>query len=156
LTGPKTPPHSSDRVFRQPWTYAAVGAGFRISDADGVWLAYVFGDHPGSIAARSNKLTRAQSETVARAVAQLPALLDESLQADTTPMPAVLRTPFRVEDCGNWFPVSDAHGFRIAEVYAGERRACHLTADQARSIANGIARLPELLEVRRRRRDEIA
>lgn len=65
--------------------------------------------------------------------------------------------PWRVERTPHGFEVLDANGIRLAHVYARDdlRRAGfgqyleHLTTDEARRIANGIARLPEFMMLRK-------
>ncbi|MDZ4375351.1 MAG: hypothetical protein U1C74_28550 [Phenylobacterium sp.] len=58
--------------------------------------------------------------------------------------------PWTVIDTGSAFRVEDAHGQALAWIYYGEPRAIGtnhqpLTRDEARRIAAGVARLPELL-----------
>ena len=64
--------------------------------------------------------------------------------------------PWRVEQVGaDCFEVRDANGFRLAAVHCRDDLQkwsfghSHLTSDEARRIANAIARLPELLMQRR-------
>ena len=64
--------------------------------------------------------------------------------------------PWRVEHVGaDCFEVRDANGFRLAAVHCRDDLQkwsfghSHLTSDEARRIANAIARLPELLMQRR-------
>lgn len=60
--------------------------------------------------------------------------------------------PWRVETIEGGFVVKDASGFTLSYVYTpsnyadlGTAAAGHLAPDEARRIANAIARLPELL-----------
>ena len=59
--------------------------------------------------------------------------------------------PWRVETIPGGFKVTDANGLRLAYVYARDDLAERtqgnewLTTDEARRIAAGIARLPELM-----------
>lgn len=65
--------------------------------------------------------------------------------------------PWRVERTQHGFEVLDANGIRLAHVFARDdlHRAQfgqyfeHLTSDEARRIANGIARLPEFMMLRK-------
>lgn len=65
--------------------------------------------------------------------------------------------PWRVERTQHGFEVLDANGIRLAHVFARDdlHRAHfgqylqHLTSDEARRIANGIARLPEFMMQRK-------
>jgi hypothetical protein len=65
--------------------------------------------------------------------------------------------PWRVERTQHGFEVLDANGIRLAHVYARDdlHRAHfgqyleHLNSDEARRIANGIARLPEFMMQRK-------
>jgi hypothetical protein len=60
--------------------------------------------------------------------------------------------PWRVDRIEGGFVVKDANGFRLAYIYSppnhadlGTAAVDHLSEDEARRIAAGIARLPELL-----------
>jgi hypothetical protein len=64
--------------------------------------------------------------------------------------------PWRVEQAGaDCYEIRDANGFRLATVHCRDDLQkwsfghSHLTSDEARRIANAIARLPELLMQRR-------
>ena len=60
--------------------------------------------------------------------------------------------PWQVQRIEGGFAVADSNGFRLAYIYSppnhaelGTAAMGHLSEDEARRIARGIARLPELL-----------
>jgi hypothetical protein len=46
------------RRFPKPWTVESIPAGYRVIDANGIALAYVYGQRDGAIAVSDTRLTR--------------------------------------------------------------------------------------------------
>jgi hypothetical protein len=78
--------------------------------------------------------------------------MEQKMNDDVVPRRRRFPAPWRVERIDGGFMVTDANGFRLAYVYSppnhadlGTAAVIHLSEDEARRIAAGIARLPELL-----------
>ena len=63
------------RRFPPPWTVEALEAGFKIVDANGLSLAYVYGHAHPRDAAIAKALTLDEARRVAANIAKLPKLL---------------------------------------------------------------------------------
>ena len=63
------------RRFPPPWTVEALDAGFKIVDANGQSLAYVYGHVDPRDAQVANALTLDEARRIASNIAKLPALL---------------------------------------------------------------------------------
>ena len=64
-------------------------------------------------------------------------------------MPDRFPPPWKVSRIAGGFKVTDANGFALAYVYSKPSQFAadqQMTEDQARRIARGIARLPELMQ----------
>ena len=65
------PPDTTTRRFPVPWRVASIPAGWRVDDATGMPLAYVYGDDkPESVNER--KLTRDEARRIAAGIARIP------------------------------------------------------------------------------------
>lgn len=67
-------PQPSSRRFPAPWQTVDIPGGYRIDDAHGQSVAYVYGDdlHHG---VNDRRLTKDEARRIARAIARLPELL---------------------------------------------------------------------------------
>jgi hypothetical protein len=89
------------------------------------------------------------SELTERSECSLSVLMESSAPKRRFP------PPWRVEQGVDCFEIRDANGFRLVTVHCRDDLQkwsfghSHLTSDEARRIANAIARLPELLMQRR-------
>jgi hypothetical protein len=63
------------RRFPPPWTIEALEGGFKIVDANGQPLAYVYGHADPRDAGIANALTLDEDRRIARNIAKLPTLL---------------------------------------------------------------------------------
>jgi hypothetical protein len=63
------------RRFPAPWTVEALDGGFKIVDANGQVLAYVYGLDDSRDARIANSLTRDEARRIASNIAKLPDLL---------------------------------------------------------------------------------
>jgi len=63
------------RRLPAPWSVEEIPAGFKVVDADGKSLAYVYGEDYETRRQVGNKLTMDEARRVARAIAKLPKLL---------------------------------------------------------------------------------
>ena len=63
------------RRFPTPWTVEAIDAGFKVIDANGQSLAYVYGHADAHDAQASNGLTLDEARRIASNIAKLPDLL---------------------------------------------------------------------------------
>jgi len=63
------------RRLPAPWSVEEIPAGFKVVDADGKSLAYVYGEDDGTRLQVGNKLTMNEACRVALAIAKLPKLL---------------------------------------------------------------------------------
>jgi hypothetical protein len=63
------------RRFPPPWTVEVLDSGFKIVDANGQALAYVYGLDNARNAAIAKALTRDEARRIASNIAKLPALL---------------------------------------------------------------------------------
>ena len=64
------------REFVAPWTVEAIAGGFRVVDANGQSLAYVYGVDPHE-AATAKALTLDDARRIAANITKLPKLLDK-------------------------------------------------------------------------------
>jgi 2-methylisocitrate lyase-like PEP mutase family enzyme len=76
------------RRFPPPWTIEALDGGFKIVDAKGQAVAYVYGHADPREAEIANALTLDEARRIASNIAKLPVLLgqarpDDSLKAGT-------------------------------------------------------------------------
>ena len=65
------------RRFPAPWTVEALDSGFKIVDANGQALAYVYGLDNARNAAIAKALTRDEARRIAANIAKLPDLLTD-------------------------------------------------------------------------------
>jgi hypothetical protein len=65
------------RRFPPPWSVEAIEAGFKVLDADGQSLAYVYGRETKAVADIAHVLTMDEARRVASDIAKLPDLLGE-------------------------------------------------------------------------------
>jgi hypothetical protein len=63
------------RRFPTPWTVEAIDAGFKVIDANGQSLAYVYGHTDKRDAGVANALTLDEARRIASNIAKLPKLL---------------------------------------------------------------------------------
>ena len=63
------------RRFPAPWTVEAIDAGFKVIDADGQSLAYVYGRESRADADTAGVLTMDEARRVAANIAKLPTLV---------------------------------------------------------------------------------
>lgn len=63
------------RRFPKPWRVHEIPGGYRVDDAYGQPLAYVYGDPAANRPAKIDALTRDEARRIARAIARLPELL---------------------------------------------------------------------------------
>jgi hypothetical protein len=63
------------RHFPPPWTVEAIDAGFKVVDATGQSLAYVYGHVDSRDAGIANALTLDEARRIAANIAKLPSLL---------------------------------------------------------------------------------
>jgi hypothetical protein len=68
------PPANSPRRFQSPWTVTPIPAGFRVDDATGRAVAYVYGEGRAR-GVNDDGLTVDQARRIASCIARLPALL---------------------------------------------------------------------------------
>jgi hypothetical protein len=66
------------RRFPPPWTVEVLDSGFKIVDANGQALAYVYGLDNARNAAIAKALTRDEARRIASNIAKLPHLLAKS------------------------------------------------------------------------------
>ena len=66
---------ASARRFPAPWTVEALDAGYKIVDANGQALAYVYGLDDLRDARTAKSLTRDEARRIASNIAKLPSLL---------------------------------------------------------------------------------
>ncbi|WP_460452453.1 hypothetical protein [Alsobacter sp. SYSU BS001988] len=118
-------------------------AGFRVADATRCILAYCYGDSTGYRSTGSVMMSPNQAKAMAELIASLPNLMHG---VESAALPPGLHSPFEVEDRRTWFSVTDASGIRVAAVYFGDPEAGDLIRDEARRVAAGISRLPDLVE----------
>jgi hypothetical protein len=68
---PPMPPDPLRRRFPPPWSVVSSPVGWRVEDATGMALAYVYGDDtPESV--NSRKLTRDEARRTAAGIARIP------------------------------------------------------------------------------------
>jgi len=63
------------RRFPPPWTIEPIDGGYKVVDASGQVLAYVYGLDDSRDAPISNSLTRDEARRIASNIAKLPSLL---------------------------------------------------------------------------------
>ena len=68
----------ADRCFPPPWTVEMVTEGFKVKDANGQSVAYVFSREPPNDAQFGKVLTLDEARHIASNIAKLPKLLDKS------------------------------------------------------------------------------
>jgi hypothetical protein len=61
--------------FPPPWRLEQVPGGYRVTDAQGTALVYVYGVDGGARSAVPNALTHAEARGIATAIAQLPKIM---------------------------------------------------------------------------------
>jgi 2-methylisocitrate lyase-like PEP mutase family enzyme len=66
------------RRFPSPWTVEAIEAGFKVIDANGQPLAYVYGSADAQAADVSKGLTLDEARRIASNIAKLPSLLSKN------------------------------------------------------------------------------
>jgi len=66
------------RRFPAPWTVEAIDAGFKIIDANGQSLAYVYGRETKADVDIANVLTMDEARRIASNIAKLPKLCKQS------------------------------------------------------------------------------
>jgi hypothetical protein len=64
------------RCFPRPWRFEPIPGGYRVSDANGLALAHVYGEPPTAIAISDKRLTNNEAEKIARLIARLPELVE--------------------------------------------------------------------------------
>jgi hypothetical protein len=64
------------RRFPKPWTVEPMPSGYRVVDANGVVLAYVYGQPDGSIAHSDTRLTSDEARRISKLIARLPELVE--------------------------------------------------------------------------------
>jgi hypothetical protein len=70
--------HRAENRFPPPWTVEMVTEGFKVKDANGQSLAYVFSREPPNDAQFGKVLTLDEARRIASNIAKLPKLLDKS------------------------------------------------------------------------------
>ena len=68
-------PGQTRRRFPPPWTVEQIPGGYKVKDADGQSLAYVYGRETKADADIANVLTMDEARRVASNIAKLPTLL---------------------------------------------------------------------------------
>jgi hypothetical protein len=64
------------RRFPRPWRFEPIPGGYRVTDANGLPLAYVYGQPPDAVAISDKRLTNNEAEKIARLIARLPELVE--------------------------------------------------------------------------------
>ena len=65
-------PEQTTRRFPPPWTDEEIPGGYRVKDANGQSLAYVYGRETRADADTANVLTMDEARRIARNIAKLP------------------------------------------------------------------------------------
>jgi len=65
-------PEQTTRRFPPPWTVEEIPGGYKVKDANGQSLAYVYGRETGADADTANVLTMDEARRIARNIAKLP------------------------------------------------------------------------------------
>ena len=105
-------------------------------DASGRRLSFTYFDAVQR-GANSGRAFKPEAFDIAGAISSLPTLLRGEKATGLAPLQ---RT-----DRSTWFTVGNVAGRLVCAVYVDHPDAGSLTWDEARRLANGIARLPELL-----------
>jgi hypothetical protein len=133
----KTP----SRRFPAPWSVVEAAEAYVVTDANGTKLAFSYFD-TAERGANAIRWLKPEARQLMDAIARLPELL-KGEGSPTVQMP--IHAPWTVQDRGDWLRVTDAAGHSVCDVYVESPRAGSLTWDEARRIANGIAKLPGLV-----------
>src|SRR5262245_44295362 len=64
------------RRFPCPWRFEPIPGGYRVTHANGLPLAHVYGEPPNAIAISDKRLTDNEAEKIARLIARLPDLVE--------------------------------------------------------------------------------
>jgi hypothetical protein len=131
-------PHSLR--FPRPWTVEEVAEAYVVTDVSGTRLGFVYFDE-ASRGANSIRRLKPKALELAQAIAALPGLMQGERAREA---PAPLGGSWTATDRTTWFTVDDSSGSRVCAVYVGHPEAGSLTWDEARRLANGVARLPVL------------
>src|SRR6187200_1916028 len=86
-------PEQSARRFPPPWTVEQIPGGYKVKDANGQSLAYVYGRETRADADIANVLTMDEARRIASNIAKLPNYLAAS-PTSTDPHQATLRPNF--------------------------------------------------------------
>ena len=65
-------PEQTTRRFPPPWTVEQIAGGYKVKDANGQSLAYVYGRETRADADTANVLTMDEARRIARNIAKLP------------------------------------------------------------------------------------
>ena len=64
------------RRFPKPWTVEPIASGYRVSDANRIILAHVYGQPDGVIAASERRLSKDEARRISKLISRLPELVE--------------------------------------------------------------------------------
>src|SRR5262245_5647428 len=64
------------RRFPRPWRFEPIPGGYRVSDANGLALAHVYGQPPNAVAPSPIRLTDDEARRISMLIARLPELVE--------------------------------------------------------------------------------
>lgn len=137
------PDNPQPRRFPAPWSVEEAAEAFVVVDAIDQRLSFNYFDEEER-GANSSRLRKPDAFNVAWVISRLPALIRGEKALGVAPLH---QGPWTATDHSTWFAIDDASGRRVCTVYVDHPDAGALTWDEARRLANGIAKLPELMSV---------
>jgi hypothetical protein len=64
------------RRFPRPWRFEPIPGGYCVIDANGLALAYVYGEPPNGVATSPNRLTDDEARRISKLISRLPELVE--------------------------------------------------------------------------------